>query len=294
MAEVVKKVFAAGTVTLRSTDSGPQVLMVHRPRYDDWSLPKGKLEPEEYLPGCAVRETAEESSVEARLGMPVGELIYPVGSGVKAVTYWLGHPVEAYRHKANHEVDQIGWFSVTNALRKSSYPDERELIRQAVNLPATTALVILRHAKAMARSDWSHRDQDRPLSGRGQRQSSALIPLLDAYGTQRLVSSSARRCTATLRPFAEANGLAVEGWSALTEETAAKDPDAAVKLMRSLALETATSGRASVVCGHRPVLPSMLAAIGLDEPALQPGAALVAHLGLDAAVVALELHKPNI
>jgi 8-oxo-(d)GTP phosphatase len=292
MAEIVKRIVAAGTVTLRNTNGTPEVLLVHRPRYDDWTLPKGKLEAGEYLARCAVRETEEESSVSTRLGLPVTEISYPVGGGVKAVTYWVGRPTEERKHKPNNEVDQVGWFSVTNALRQTSYADEREVIRQAVNLPATTPLVILRHAKAMSRSDWAGVDHDRPLDERGQREARAVIPLLEAYGARRLVSSSAARCLKTLRPFAKARGLTLDAQSALTEEAGVPDPKPVAKLLRKLAAETAASGVPTVVCGHRPVLPTMLSALGVEPHALPPAAALIAHLGPGAQVLALELHKP--
>ena len=74
-----KKVAAAGTVVLRPVADGePEVLLVHRPRYNDWSLPKGKIDPDEYLAGCAVRETLEETAVDVRLGMPLDQITYPV------------------------------------------------------------------------------------------------------------------------------------------------------------------------------------------------------------------------
>jgi 8-oxo-dGTP diphosphatase len=228
-----------------------------------------------------------------RLGLPIGEITYPVGGGVKAVSYWRGQTIKDQPHRPNNEVDQVGWFSITAALRQTSYHDERELIRQAVNLPESTPLVILRHAKAMSRSDWSGApDHDRPLDGRGRRQSKALVALLDAYGVQRLISSTAIRCTKTLHPFAKARGLEVDCQSLLTEEAGVPDPKPVTKLVRKLAVETGETGVPAVVCGHRPVLPAMLAALGVEPCVLQPGAALVAHLGPGGEVMALEIHRP--
>jgi 8-oxo-(d)GTP phosphatase len=292
MAELVKRIVAAGTVTLRTTNGVPEVLLVHRPRYDDWTLPKGKLEAGEYLATCAVRETEEESSVSSRLALPVTEITYPVGGGVKAVSYWVGRSTSERKHKPNSEVDQVGWFSVTKALRQTSYADERAVIRHAVNLPVTTPLVILRHAKALSRSDWSGPDHDRPLDDRGQREAKELVALLDAYGAQRLVSSSAARCMKSLRPFAKVKGTEVEAQTALTEEDGVPHPKPVAKLLRKLAAETAESGIPAVVCGHRPVLPTMLTALGIEPRSMPPATALIAHLGPGAEVVALEIHKP--
>lgn len=293
MTELVKRIVAAGTVTLRIGATSPEVLLVHRPRYDDWTLPKGKLEAGEYLAACAVRETDEESSISTRLGLPITEITYPVGGGVKAVTYWVGHLVGERKHKPNSEVDQAAWFRLKDALRQDSYADEREVIRQAVNLPATTPLVILRHAKALSRSEWRGRpDHERGLDSRGQLQSKAVIPLLDAYGVRRIVTSTATRCLRTVRPFARAHELEVDARAAFTEEAGVPDPKTVTKQLRKLAAETATSGVPTVVCGHRPVLPAMLAGVGLEPHSLSPAAALIAHLAPSGKVVALEMHKP--
>lgn len=294
MAEVSKRIIAGGTVPVRITDGTPEVLLVHRPRYDDWTLPKGKLEVGEHLAACATRETAEESSVDVRLGLPVGEISYPVGGGMKVVNYWVGHPLNSRKHRANNEVDTRAWFSVTSALRQTSYADERELIRRAVNLPPATPLVILRHAKALSRSDWSGgADVRRPLDERGQAEAKALIPLLDAYGVARVVSSSAERCARTVRPFAKERGLEVDLRDELTEEAGAPRPRKVSALLADLARETATSGVPTVVCGHRPVLPAMFAGVGVEPTALSPAAAMVVHLGANATVVAVELHRPQ-
>ncbi len=290
-----KRITAAGTVVLRPGEGGEkEVLMVHRPRYNDWSLPKGKLSTDEYLPGCAVRETAEETSVAVRLGIPVDRLSYPVGGGTKTVHYWRAHALAEGQLQPNEEVDEAAWLPIALALELVTYADERPLIHQALNLPESTPLVVVRHAKAMARSNWSKRDQARPLNERGRRQSRLLIPLLDAYGVQRLASSTSVRCLKTLQPHARAHRLEVEGWTTLSEEQAAADAKAVSTLVRRLARQTVETGVPLAICGHRPVLPLMLEAIGIPSRALQPGAALVAHLGADAEVLAVELHKPRI
>lgn len=293
MANSDKRILAAGTVTLRDNDGLTEVLLVHRPRYDDWSLPKGKLESAELLPVCATRETAEETSVTTRLTTPVGEIVYPISSGTKLVSYWVGRTVRERRHSPNHEVDELGWFSITSALRRASYSDEREVIRRAVNLPATTPLVLLRHAKAISRSDWDgDTDHDRGLDERGRQQSKELVNLLDAYGVQRVVTSSAVRCARTVRPFAKARQVTVEEEPALTEEAGVPDPRGVGRLMRKLAARTAKTGVPTVVCGHRPVFPAMFDGLGIEPRSLTPAAALVAHLDTGGGIVALELHRP--
>lgn len=291
-----KLIAAAGTVVLRPVPDGePEVLLVHRPRYNDWSLPKGKINPDEYLAGCAVRETREEAAVDVQLGLPLDRISYPIVNGTKAVTYWRARLVREGIHKPNDEVDEVLWLPASEAIEQVTYDDERPLIAQALELPeATTPLVILRHGKAMLRANWTGRDRARTLDERGRRQSRLLVPLLEAFGVGRLASSSAVRCLKTLQPYAKANRLEVEGWSTLTEEEGAKNPKAVATLMKRLARQAAESGVPLAICGHRPVLPLMLAAIGVPEHTLKPGAAIVAHLTPSAEVLAVEIHKPRI
>ncbi|MCC6496495.1 MAG: NUDIX hydrolase [Propionibacteriaceae bacterium] len=290
-----KRITAAGTVVLRPVEGRePEVLLVHRPRYDDWSLPKGKINPDEYLAGCAVRETLEEAAVDVRLGMPLDRLSYPVGGGTKTVSYWRARALRENGHKPNDEIDGTIWLPASHALRKVTYADERPLIQQAIELPDSTPLVIVRHGKAMLRANWTGRDQARPLDERGRRQSRLLVPLLEAFGVGKLTSSTSVRCLKTLQPHAKAHRLEVEGWTTLTEEQAEKNPKAVATLMKRLAKEAAESQVPTAICGHRPVLPVMLEAIGVPFRPLQPGAAMVAHLGQQAEVLAVEVHKPRI
>lgn len=290
-----KRITAAGSVVLRNGDGRePEVLLVHRPDYDDWSLPKGKINPDEYLAGCAVRETAEETAIAVRLGIPVDKITYPVGSGLKTVYYWRARALRVGQHKPNSEIDDIAWLPLKQALKQVTYADERPLIEQAWELPDSTPLVIVRHSKAMLRSNWSGRDQARPLDERGRRQSRLLVPLLEAYGVGRLVSSSSVRCVKTLQPHARANRLEVEGWTTLSEEQGTDNPKAVTILMDRLARQTVETGMPTAVCGHRPVLPMMLEALGVPPRNLQPGTALVVHLGKGAEPLAVEVHKPRI
>lgn len=289
-----KLIVCAGTVTLRHRkDKDPQVLLVHRPAYDDWSLPKGHLEPDEYHAVTAVRETREETGVTVRLLRPAGEIRYQVGSGNKVVHYWLGTPASEKKRKADKEVDKVAWLTPKSALARMSYADERDLLKDVLKLEGTTPFVIVRHAKAMDRKNWSHRDQARPLTARGRRQSLRLIPLLEAYGIQALESSSSMRCMQTLQPYARRLSTEVHGWSVLSEEIGEDNPAAVTRAMRRLAKQAAESGTPTAVCGHRPVLPTMLEALDVPVRPLQTAAAYVAHLDRDGKVVAWEFHRPH-
>lgn len=286
---------AAGAIVLRRpTGRQTQVLLVHRPSYNDWSLPKGKLDPDEYLAGTAVREVVEETAVSIRLTHPVDRIQYPIPSGTKRVAYWLGTVVEQGRFKANSEVDKRVWLTIGSALKRMTYADERRLVEQAITLPETTPLLIVRHGKAMERKHWSGKDQLRQLSTRGRKQSKQLVPLLDAYGVGELDSSTSARCMSTLNPYAKAQRLDVKGWSTLSEEQAKDNPEAVRKLMKRLIAQTAASGVPRAICGHRPVLPLMLEALGVPERPMLTAAVLVAHLDPTGETVSVEWHKPRV
>lgn len=281
---------------MRTTTKGQQqVLLIHRPGYDDWSLPKGKINTDEYLAGCAARETLEETGVTPRLGLPLDRIGYPVGAGYKTVTYWRAEVITRQPRTPDAEVDRNKWMSVSRALATISYPDEAQLIEQAVALPATVPVLVARHAKAMLRKFWTGRDQARPLDSRGRRQSELLVPLLQAFGVQRAVSSSSARCMQTLKPFAKAAKLDIEGWTTLSEEQSRDTPRAVTTLMQRLVAETVESGTPLAICGHRPVLPLMFEALGVPARPLLPGAVLIAHLdATDGHTVAVEFHKPRV
>ncbi|MDR1238078.1 MAG: NUDIX hydrolase [Propionibacteriaceae bacterium] len=283
---------AAGTVVLRPGDSEPEVLLVHRKRYDDWSLPKGKLNPGEYLAECAVRETLEETAVAVRLGVPLNQVSYEIGDGLKSVSFWVAEAIRDFGHRPNEEVDKIRWLPASKAVSKVSYPEDPLIIKQAVSMPATTPFVIVRHGKAIARGDWSAADPIRPLADRGHHQSRLLIDLFHAYGVRKLASSTSTRCIQTFEPYARVEDIRIEGWATLSEEDAETEPAQVTALMERLVHNTARSGTPLAVCGHRPVLPLMLEAAGISPRPLRPSAVMVAHLAADGSTVALEHHRP--
>lgn len=284
---------AAGVIALDAV-AGPdsKVLLVHRPLYDDWTLPKGKVLPDEALPACAVRETLEETGVRVRLEVPIGVIRYPVGGGLKEVHYWRAFVRESRPRRPDNEVDKVVWLSVRTALTRMTYGDERALLDRALALPRSTPVLVVRHGKAMERRHWTGRDQARPVNARGRRQSRALVPLLDAYGVARLESSSSTRCLQTLRPYGKAAGLDVHGWSTLSEEIAEGNEKAVVKLMRRLSGGARADDAPTVICGHRPVLPLMLDTLGIPPRPMQTAAVAVAHLDAAGSTVATEWHKP--
>lgn len=284
------RILAAGGVIMRERKGRRQVLLIYRKSYKDWSLPKGKGTADEYFPETAVREILEETGVTSHLDLRLTTIRYKVSKGLKAVHYWRGTLVKQRRREPDAEVERSAWFDVDAAIERVSYDDEREVIREAAAKPATTALIIVRHAKAMLRKDWSGPDQKRRLTGRGRRQAQDLIRLFESFGVTHLKSSSARRCMDTLAPYAAAHGLDVEAIDLFTEEEGTAAPERVSARMAEIAahLEGPT-----VVCGHRPVLPAMYAGLGLAARPMVVGEALVIHLDADGLIVRSEILKPT-
>jgi 8-oxo-dGTP diphosphatase len=286
------KTTAAGAVVVREGDAGPEVLLVHHGGPDGWALPHGTLAPDEYPAGCAVRRTLEQTAVGIRIGIPLGQASHVEGGRSQQVAYWRAVAVSAGRHHPANDKDRVAWLPATDAAQRVT-TEERGLIERALELPETVSVLIVRHGKAMLRADWAGRDQARPLTSRGRRQSQRLVALLEAFGVGRLASSTSNRCMKTLQPFAKANRLEVVGWTTLSEEQAEQNLKAVEKLIRRLAREAVESGTPLAICGHRPVLPTMLATFGIPDRALRPGTTVIAHLGSSGETLAVERHEPR-
>jgi 8-oxo-dGTP diphosphatase len=304
-----KPVLAGGAVVTRQRPGrGTEVVVVHRKRYDDWSLPKGKVENGESVPAAAVREVLEETGVTIRLGVPLDTVCYDltkparpdlskhgkVLTGIKKVSYWGASPTSVVRRAPDHEVDVVSWLPVRVALGRLSYAADHFLLEQYLDQPVTTPLVIVRHAKAMDRKDWSKKDTARPINAQGRRQSKLLVPMLGAYGIERLVSSTSVRCLSTLQPYADATKRKVTTYSGLTEEEGSHDPKGVAKIIRRVRTSALQTGRPTAICVHRPVLPHILETLELAPTTLVTGEFLVAHLTEDGAVHALERHRPQV
>jgi 8-oxo-(d)GTP phosphatase len=289
-----KPILAGGAVVTREDPvRGTEVLIIHRTRYNDWTLPKGKLDAGESLPACAVREVLEETGVTIRLGVPLDTVRYDTANGVKQVEYWGGTVLDTAPRPPDDEVDVVSWLPVRAALSRLTYAHDHFLVQQYLDQPPTTPLIIVRHGKAMDRKDWSKKDTARPVNARGRRQSRLLVPMLGAYGISRLVSSTSARCIGTLEPYAHARQLTIDKFSQLTEEVGGDDPRAVAKLILKRRTAVLATGEPTAICVHRPVLPHILDALDMAPTTLVTGEFLVAHLTSDGEVHALERHRPQ-
>jgi 8-oxo-(d)GTP phosphatase len=253
------------------------VLLVHRPKYDDWSFPKGKLDAGEHVTVAAVREVEEETSLGVRLGPPLRRQEYKTAPDTtKRVHYWAARTVSDDRavdaYEPNAEIDGVVWLRLDQAHERLTYPRDADiLVEFGVSAYRAEPLILLRHAKALPRDSWTGHDRERVLSATGEQQARALVPLLRAYGVRRVISSDAVRCTSTVQPYAEASGLPVEVDHRLSEE-GLQDVSAERRMDGLL-----RSDEPVVVCSHRPVLPSLFEALGVRHPGLDPGAFVVVH-----------------
>ena len=278
-------VLAAGAVVFRP---GKDVLLIHRPRYDDWSFPKGKLDPGEHVAAAAVREVAEETGLRVRLGPPLAEQQYTLENGNrKVVSYWVGRVVgddDVSGYAPNNEVDAVEWVAYDKALDRLTHDHDRDTLREAGEVRRRThPVVILRHSQARSRKAWRKNDRLRPLLRAGQRQAEKLVPVLAAYDATRIVSSSSTRCVETVAPYVDATGRKPELVDGLSEE------DATRKSVAGVVEELVAGDEGAVLCTHRPVLPKVFEALGVKDPGLDLGEMLVVHVR-KGEVVATERH----
>lgn len=255
--EKTKTVHAAGAVLWRELTGRTEVAVVHRPRYDDWSLPKGKVDPGESHPATAVREIHEETGFQSRLGRRLAVISYPVDGALKRVVYWAAGAGEG-EFSANDEVDELLWLPPKDAMKRLQYPQDRKVLRRFAKAPADTATtIIVRHARAGSRSKYKGEDSQRPLDKLGRAQAESLVSQLLAFGVTELHAAPRVRCEQTLGPLAQEIGLPIEAEAALTEEAYAGDKKAA----RARVMEIA-SGPADVtpvICTQGKVIPDLIA-----------------------------------
>ncbi|WNM40673.1 NUDIX hydrolase [Micromonospora halotolerans] len=253
------RIRAAGGVVWRPATGGVEICLVHRPRYGDWSLPKGKLDAGEHPLRAAVREVAEETDVRAVPQVRLPTVRYRSEGRPKAVDYWSMRAAAQGGFQPDTEVDEVAWFPVDEAARRVSYPHDAEVIAAFAALPPVTATVLLvRHAHAGKRGTWTGPDTGRPLDDEGWAQARALAPLVALVRPARLVSASARRCVQTLDPAAALLDLPVEVVGDLDEPRPGQQPDECALAAAARLTALAQDGEPVAVCSQGKVIPGAL------------------------------------
>ena len=256
-----KAVLAAGAVLWRTNGdaSTPEVAVIHRPRYDDWSLPKGKVDPGETEPVTAVREVHEETGYAAALGRRLTSVSYPLDHGVKKVRYWAARALDG-GFAPNDEVDELLWLPVPDAMTRVGYPHDRKVLRRFAKAPFDTQTVlIVRHATAGSKSRYHGDDRKRPLDKHGRAQAESLVGQLLAFGADRLYAADRTRCVQTIEPLAQELGVTVQTEPELTEEAYADDRKAARRRLLEIVSDCAGTDDTPVICSQGKVIPDLIA-----------------------------------
>ncbi len=307
-------VVAAGALLWRRENGVLKVLVIHRARYDDWSWPKGKLDRDESISEAAIREIREETGLRVSLGVKLFELEYKIEDGNrKVVHYWAAQVTDKAITQQNfvpdEEVSALEWLTVAEARKRLTYKHDIDPLKllqslDEINHLETKPLIVLRHAKATPRSDWSNGESTRPLLPIGRIQAATLTNILAAYGPKTVLTSHWLRCLDTVAPFISNNEVRVVKRSLLSERGAKLSPVRTAKLVRKFARRRG----GLVICSHRPALPTILAAISAygDEEqqellkqaqTMKPGELYVIHLAKNpsagSAIVAIESQVPQ-
>lgn len=248
---------AAGAVAWRPGPEGAEILLVHRAKYDDWSLPKGKVEPGEPLPVTACREVGEEAGAVITLGKRLAPARYKVNGNPKQVDWWAARATSVDDSAVpNHEVDQAIWLPLAQALKRVAYKQDVSVLSDFAARPADTIpLILLRHAKALPRSEWGSDDGGRTLDTAGTADAASLALLLSCFApAAEVVSSPAARCLDTVRPYADLSGSKVRAEPALAPSASQDHGPDSYSLISALVAAEAPA----IVCGHRENLPALL------------------------------------
>jgi len=282
---------AAGALLWREIAAGEiEIALVHRPRYDDWSLPKGKIDENETALACAYREVSEETGIKARFTRQLGAVEYEDNGAQKRVKYWVAQALGASDFVANEEVDQLRWLNPTDSIELATHQSDKEMIERFLEIEGPTdTLIILRHTKALERGDWDGDDSLRTLNENGIAQAQALINHLAPFAIDEIYTSDFTRCVQTVSPLGESRGLVVSKVPSLNEATFESDPERSISFANALKQDE----RNILICSHNPVIPTMLRGIlntklkNKDLIKLEPGDAWLVHR-VKGEIVALD------
>lgn len=281
---------AAGAVLWREADGEEQVALVHRPAYDDWTLPKGKARRGEHPILVALREVREETGCSGVMGVPLPDQRYLKEDRPKVVHLHAMRATAASPLDPAVEVDAVRWMTLPEAIATATWERDRDSLSHFAGCHRPSSVVVLlRHASAGERKLWEGDDALRPLDDCGTEQAEVIADLLEAFAIERVVSSPAVRCVQTVAAFAARHDLPVEPSEAVSED--AYDPDGAEALLDELI----GARGSSVLCTHGPVLIDKVERLAarLGQPPtgaarVPKGGAWLLHTDGAGQVVALE------
>jgi 8-oxo-dGTP diphosphatase len=307
-------IYAAGAVCWRVVDGKLIVLVIHRTRYGDVTLPKGKVDPGETLPQTAVREIEEETGLKVALGVPLGVSDYPLASGRnKIVHYWSAEVTDEAIAKStflpNSEVAALEWVTIKKARSYLTYERDVEILETFAKLAdegvtSTFAIIALRHGKAVAPSSWSGPDATRPLTERGVQQAATNVATIEAWRPRTILTSPAVRCVATVAPLAATTGIRPKQKPHLSQDAY----EAGSANVRDVVGKRVRARKTAVLCSHGPVLPEILREVALatgtvpgsylgSASDLPTGGFSVIHLSAtnpSSGIIAIETHSPRV
>lgn len=299
---------AAGCLIWRRKNQQVEVLLIHRPRYDDWSWPKGKVDPGETIAETAIREVREEVGLEVRLGVPLAVTSYRVHQGPKDVFYWAAEVGPGAQPTADMgEVDELRWVRPSEAKKLLTNSSDIEPLKTLIALEeegdlATRPVLVLRHAKAKPRGSWAGPEGERPLAATGKRQAISVAKLLEAWAPSRVLSSPWTRCMQTVANYVKDSQATIRTKTQLTEAAHKRHPKRAAKVVEGLF----EKDYSVALCTHRPVLPTVLEVLEdhlnkplakhlpFKDPHLQPGEMLILQVSVrhPKRVISLEQIRP--
>lgn len=256
-----------GSNAIKPSDDDFELCLVYRPKYDDWSWPKGKNEPKESHRHTAVREVGEETGYSVTLGPHIAKIEYPLEregkkqtskSGntsrnsqpevIKRIHYWMmrliDKPTAAKRLPAfgpikpakSTEISNVLWLTPSQARKKLTHYSDREVLdafleKLHAGQAEYSTLLLVRHGKAESRKTWQGSEATRPITPLGAAASYALGRELACYAPNKIISSPWKRCVETVAAFAHDSSLPIEQVAELTEDHHENQPKSTLSVL---------------------------------------------------------------